>query len=171
MAYIIINNVLLDLVPTYMRALLQIPSLDLAPKQRLRCLARSKWKITAHKFLPAGPMSSPPLDGAPAPAAVPEQQRQARAPEQHEAPHPPEPRAPPRPVVLILVGIPGSGKSTFAQALSQRSRSEGAPPGAARWVAVNQDTASKSGKPGTREQCVRAAAAAIAAGSCVVVDR
>jgi len=75
--------------------------------------------------------------------------------------------AAPRPVMLVLVGLPGSGKSTFAQALVQRSRASGSP---ARWVAVNQDTAS-SGKRGTREQCIRAATAALEAGDCVIIDR
>jgi hypothetical protein len=45
------------------------------------------------------------------------------------------PRAPPRPVMLLLVGVPGSGKSTLSGALVARSKAPGAP---ARWVAVNQ---------------------------------
>jgi hypothetical protein len=81
-------------------------------------------------------------------------------------PHPPPPR--PRPVMLLLVGIPGSGKSKFAQALVQRGRAAGAP---CRWVAVNQDTAAKGGKRGTRQQCLTAAAAALTAGSSVIIDR
>lgn len=74
---------------------------------------------------------------------------------------------PPRPVMLVLVGIPGSGKSTFAQSLVQRSK---APDSPMRWVAVNQDTIGK-GKRGTREQCINAASAALIAGASVIVDR
>lgn len=78
-------------------------------------------------------------------------------------------RAPhlPKPVMLLLVGIPGSGKTTFAQALVQRSLLPGSP---CRWVSVNQDTAAQ-GKRGTRAQCIRAATDALKSGDCVVIDR
>lgn len=74
----------------------------------------------------------------------------------------------PRPVVLVLVGIPGSGKSTFAEKLVSGSRQPSAP---ARWVAVCQDTAAPNGRRGTRQQVIAAADAALRAGACVVVDR
>lgn len=48
------------------------------------------------------------------------------------------------PLVLILVGPPGCGKSTFAADLISRA------PG--RFVRVNQDTISSKGTPGTRKQ-------------------
>jgi hypothetical protein len=51
--------------------------------------------------------------------------------------------APPRPVMLLLVGIPGSGKSTFSQALAARSKAPGAP---VRWVAVNQVRAAEGAR-------------------------
>ncbi|KAK9830245.1 hypothetical protein WJX72_010530 [[Myrmecia] bisecta] len=66
-------------------------------------------------------------------------------------------------MVLILCGPPGSGKSTFCQQLAALSASS--------WVRVNQDTAGKNGKKGTRAQCVAAAIKALQAGSCVLVDR
>ena len=56
-----------------------------------------------------------------------------------------------------------SGKSTFAQQLSAASSRS--------WVRVNQDTAGKGGKRGTRQQCVKAAQTALATGRNVVVDR
>ena len=72
-------------------------------------------------------------------------------------------RAPPRcsaatpettPQLLVLCGLPGSGKSTLAAALAARG-----------WTVVNQD------RLGNRKRCERAAAAALAAGDRVVVDR
>ena len=66
--------------------------------------------------------------------------------------------------MLMLVGIPGSGKSTFSTALARRAT-------AATFVAVNQDTIGKNGRRGTREQCLEKARQALRAGRCVVVDR
>ncbi|KAG2429067.1 hypothetical protein HXX76_011307 [Chlamydomonas incerta] len=66
------------------------------------------------------------------------------------------------PVLLLLAGLPGSGKSTFSRSLQEAS--------AVSWVHVNQDAISK-GKPGKREQCVAAVRAALAEGSCCIIDR
>lgn len=63
----------------------------------------------------------------------------------------------------VLLRVPHTGKSTFASHLSARS--------SRLWVRVNQDTAGKGGKRGTRQQCVAAARAALRAGRNVVVDR
>lgn len=67
-----------------------------------------------------------------------------------------------RRVALVLVGISGSGKSTFAAELARRS--------ARPWRRVNQDTIDGGGR-GTREQCLQAARAALQAGQDVIVDR
>ncbi|CAM9247574.1 unnamed protein product, partial [Phaeothamnion confervicola] len=56
--------------------------------------------------------------------------------------------------LLVLVGIPGSGKSTFAERMSSSG-----------WAVVNQDTT------GTREGCVKAVRRHLQAGRKVVVDR
>lgn len=58
------------------------------------------------------------------------------------------------PCIQILVGLPGSGKSTYAQKLE----SEG-------FVRINQDTL------GTRDACYKVAARALATGQKVVIDR
>jgi aprataxin len=68
----------------------------------------------------------------------------------------------PPPVVLILVGVQGAGKSTFSQALLRRAPD--------RWARVNQETIAR-GRPGSRAQCVTAARAALQRGVSVVVDR
>ena len=68
------------------------------------------------------------------------------------APPPTTPSPPQR--LLILVGLPGSGKSTAAATLESRG-----------WVRINQDTL------GSRPACEAAASAALAAGRSVVVDR
>ncbi|KAL6752627.1 AAA domain-containing protein, partial [Haematococcus lacustris] len=70
-------------------------------------------------------------------------------------------RAPP--VVLLLVGAPGSGKSTLGQRLVQHC-----PPGA--WLHVNQDTVA-GGKPGKRQQCEAAVRAALKRGVSCIIDR
>ncbi|GLC48946.1 hypothetical protein PLESTB_000165900 [Pleodorina starrii] len=66
------------------------------------------------------------------------------------------------PVLLLLAGLPGSGKSTFSRELLRTSP--------VAWVHVNQDAIS-DGKRGTREQCLAAARAALEEGACCVVDR
>jgi len=68
------------------------------------------------------------------------------------------------PVMLILAGAPGSGKSTFAKALQQAC-----PPDA--WTRICQDVIGKGGKRGKREQCVTAADAALARRGSVIIDR
>lgn len=75
-----------------------------------------------------------------------------------EAPTVKRPRPPP--VLLVLVGLPGSGKSMLAAKLA-----------AAGWAVACQDTVRAGGKPGTKAACVAAAARALAAGTSVVVDR
>ncbi|KAL6644888.1 hypothetical protein ACP70R_016496 [Stipagrostis hirtigluma subsp. patula] len=67
-------------------------------------------------------------------------------------------------VVLVLVGPPGSGKSTFADAVVAGSAA-GRP-----WVRVCQDTIG-NGKAGTKIQCLKAAADALKEGKSVLIDR
>uniref|UniRef100_A0A453IAV5 Macro domain-containing protein n=1 Tax=Aegilops tauschii subsp. strangulata TaxID=200361 RepID=A0A453IAV5_AEGTS len=66
-------------------------------------------------------------------------------------------------VVVILVGPPGSGKSTFAEAVM--AAAAGRP-----WARVCQDTIGK-GKAGTKIQCLKAAADALKEGKSVFIDR
>jgi aprataxin len=86
------------------------------------------------------------IDAVPGPSAVPD-------PDSASAP-------PSRPVVLILVGPPGAGKSTLCASLP-----------ASAWTSVNQDTIGKHGKPGSRDQCVSAVKRALTLGKHVAVDR
>jgi len=65
-----------------------------------------------------------------------------------------------RPIVLVLSGAPGSGKSTFCASLPNDT-----------WTVVNQDTAGKNGKPGTRAKCVQLVRGALNKGRNVAVDR
>ncbi|GIL89972.1 hypothetical protein Vretifemale_17710 [Volvox reticuliferus] len=66
------------------------------------------------------------------------------------------------PILLLLAGLPGSGKSTFSRELLAASP--------VAWVHVNQD-AIRGGKPGTRQQCISAVRIALEQGACCVVDR
>ncbi|GLI62201.1 hypothetical protein VaNZ11_004792 [Volvox africanus] len=66
------------------------------------------------------------------------------------------------PVLLLLSGLPGSGKSTFSRELLATSP--------VAWVHVNQD-AIRDGRPGTRQQCISAVRTALEDGACCVVDR
>jgi aprataxin len=50
-----------------------------------------------------------------------------------------------RPVALVMSGAPGAGKSSFCATLPKDD-----------WAVVNQDTAGRGGKQGTRAQCVEA---------------
>ncbi|TQD94260.1 hypothetical protein C1H46_020074 [Malus baccata] len=68
-----------------------------------------------------------------------------------------------KPVVVILVGAPGSGKSTFCEHVM---RSSSARP----WVRVCQDTI-KNGKAGTKAQCIESAMNALKDGKSVFIDR
>lgn len=67
---------------------------------------------------------------------------------------------PTKPIVLVLSGAPGSGKSTFCASLPLDA-----------WTIVNQDTAGKNGKPGTRQQCVERVISALAIKRNVAIDR
>ncbi|KAF0935954.1 hypothetical protein E2562_037444 [Oryza meyeriana var. granulata] len=67
-------------------------------------------------------------------------------------------------VLVVLVGPPGSGKSTFAEAV-QGGSAAGRP-----WVRVCQDTIG-NGKAGTKIQCLKAAADALKEGKSVLLDR
>mmetsp|Transcript_720 Transcript_720/g.1313 ORF Transcript_720/g.1313 Transcript_720/m.1313 type:complete len:841 (+) Transcript_720:121-2643(+) len=66
------------------------------------------------------------------------------------------------PIMLLLCGVQGSGKSTFCEQLLQVD--------AESWIHLSQDTINK-GKPGKREQVEARARAAIENGKCVVIDR
>lgn len=61
---------------------------------------------------------------------------------------------PPPPSLVILVGLPGSGKSTFCQKLNPSV-----------WTVINQDTLK------SRKACERAASVALSQGNRVVIDR
>ncbi|TVU47401.1 hypothetical protein EJB05_07001 [Eragrostis curvula] len=69
-----------------------------------------------------------------------------------------------KPVMVVLVGPPGSGKSTFAEAVLAGSAA-GRP-----WVRVCQDTIGNN-KAGTKIQCLKAAADALKEGESVFIDR
>ncbi|KAK9838363.1 hypothetical protein WJX81_007271 [Elliptochloris bilobata] len=64
--------------------------------------------------------------------------------------------------VLLLIGPPGSGKSTFCERLMQHS--------SLAWRRVNQDTIA-NGRRGSRAACVAAQRDALRQGACVAVDR
>ncbi|DBB01055.1 TPA: hypothetical protein ACH3X1_000955 [Trebouxia sp. C0004] len=66
------------------------------------------------------------------------------------------------PVVVILVGVPGSGKSTFCARLIAKGNTT--------WVRVNQDSIS-NGRRGSKQQCLAAARNAVLAGHNCIVDR
>ncbi|XP_058214623.1 transcription factor bHLH140 isoform X2 [Rhododendron vialii] len=65
-------------------------------------------------------------------------------------------------VVVILVGAPGSGKSTFCDHVKRVSTRP--------WVRICQDTIG-NGKAGTKTQCLTSAAAALKDGKSVFIDR
>lgn len=60
--------------------------------------------------------------------------------------------------VFILVGIPGSGKSTYVEKLKNHYHDH-------TWTVINQD------KLGTRNACINAMHGALERGDCVIVDR
>ena len=66
------------------------------------------------------------------------------------------------PVVVILVGVPGSGKSTFCARLIAKGNTT--------WVRVNQDSIS-NGRRGSKQQCLAAAREAVLAGHSCILDR
>lgn len=61
------------------------------------------------------------------------------------------------PIVLLMVGAQGSGKSTFADELVRSS--------AAPWTRISQDVL------GSRQRCLAAASEALEAGRSIVIDR
>jgi DNA 3'-phosphatase len=67
------------------------------------------------------------------------------------------------PILLILCGVQGSGKSTFCQQLLKDAKDD-------HWIHLSQDTINK-GKPGKREKVEEEARAALERGHSVVVDR
>ena len=67
-----------------------------------------------------------------------------------------------RAVVIVLLGMPGSGKSTFVHALAKHVREER---GERAWTVVSQDTL------GSRRKCVTALQRAMSSGASAVVDR
>ncbi|CAL0324698.1 unnamed protein product [Lupinus luteus] len=66
------------------------------------------------------------------------------------------------PVLVILVGAPGSGKSTFCEEVMRSSTRP--------WVRVCQDTIG-NGKAGTKAQCLSSADRALKDGKSVFIDR
>ena len=76
------------------------------------------------------------------------------------------------PIVLILCGVQGSGKSTFCQQLVEGSSDDDDDNNNKTpcWVWLSQDTINK-GKPGTREKVEEETRKAIQQGNSVVVDR
>ncbi|XP_057983751.1 transcription factor bHLH140 isoform X3 [Malania oleifera] len=67
-----------------------------------------------------------------------------------------------KPVLVILVGAPGSGKSAFCERVIGSS--------ARPWFRVCQDTIG-NGKSGTKAQCLKSAASALKDGKSVFIDR
>lgn len=67
-----------------------------------------------------------------------------------------------KPVMVILVGAPGSGKSTFCEHVMGSSLRP--------WTRICQDTIN-NGKAGTKPQCLKRAAAALKEGKSVFIDR
>ncbi|CAK8569770.1 unnamed protein product [Lathyrus sativus] len=67
-----------------------------------------------------------------------------------------------KPVLVILVGAPGSGKSTFCEDVMRSSSRS--------WVRVCQDTIG-NGKAGNKAQCLSSAARALKDGKSVFIDR
>ncbi|XP_011095043.1 transcription factor bHLH140 isoform X1 [Sesamum indicum] len=67
-----------------------------------------------------------------------------------------------KPIVVVLVGLPGSGKSTFSDEVMRISSRP--------WARVCQDTIN-NGKSGTKIQCLSVAATALKDGKSVFIDR
>ncbi|GAB2299123.1 hypothetical protein Dimus_033195 [Dionaea muscipula] len=73
-----------------------------------------------------------------------------------------EERGEPKPIVVILVGPPGSGKSTFCDQVIEASSRP--------WVRICQDIVN-NGKSGTKAQCLKNATIALKDGKSVFIDR
>ncbi|KAH0470913.1 hypothetical protein IEQ34_000636 [Dendrobium chrysotoxum] len=67
-----------------------------------------------------------------------------------------------KPLVVILVGAPGSGKTTFCNDVIRAARRT--------WTRICQDTIA-NGKAGTKAQCLQSAANALQEGKNVLIDR
>ncbi|OIT21158.1 PREDICTED: transcription factor bHLH140 [Nicotiana attenuata] len=67
-----------------------------------------------------------------------------------------------KPIMVILMGAPGSGKSTFCDLVMRVSTRH--------WVRICQDTIG-NGKAGTKNQCLAGAASALKEGKSVFIDR
>nr|QDH08962.1 transcription factor bHLH140 isoform X2 [Cymbidium sinense] len=67
-----------------------------------------------------------------------------------------------KPLVVILVGAPGSGKSTFCNDVISAARRT--------WIRICQDTIA-NGKAGTKGQCLQSAISALQEGKNVLIDR
>ncbi|XP_050227611.1 transcription factor bHLH140 isoform X2 [Mercurialis annua] len=67
-----------------------------------------------------------------------------------------------KPIIVLLVGPPGSGKSTFCEHVMRCSTRP--------WARICQDTIN-NGKSGTKPQCLRSAANALKEGKSVFIDR
>mmetsp|Transcript_9263 Transcript_9263/g.27829 ORF Transcript_9263/g.27829 Transcript_9263/m.27829 type:complete len:698 (+) Transcript_9263:62-2155(+) len=103
----------------------------------------------------SGTSSAP--ESKPAPSVLPEQNSQPPAKRVRLKP------GASAPVMLILVGVPGAGKTTWCGKLCAKAMN-------AQWTRVNQDSIA-SGKRGSKEQCLTSAEAALAAGRSVLIDR
>ncbi|KAJ8551045.1 hypothetical protein K7X08_000415 [Anisodus acutangulus] len=68
-----------------------------------------------------------------------------------------------KPIMVILMGAPGSGKSTFCDLVMRL-------PTRRPWVRICQDTIG-NGKAGTKNQCLTGAASALKEGKSVFIDR
>ncbi|XP_073044532.1 transcription factor bHLH140 [Primulina eburnea] len=67
-----------------------------------------------------------------------------------------------KPVIVMLMGLPGSGKSTFCDEVIRISRRP--------WARICQDSIN-NGKAGTKNQCLSSAAAALKNGESIFIDR
>jgi len=72
-----------------------------------------------------------------------------------------------RPILLQLMGVQGSGKSTFCQELLRAASNNET---GQIWVHLSQDTIN-GGKPGKREIVEKTALERLRAGNCVIIDR
>ncbi|KAK1421710.1 hypothetical protein QVD17_24262 [Tagetes erecta] len=68
----------------------------------------------------------------------------------------------PKPIVVILVGAPGSGKSTFCDHVMRLSTGP--------WLRVCQDTIG-NGKAGTKAQCLAISCTSLKDGKSILIDR